>query len=59
MVRVPTDRQPTHPGEVLREDFLGPLGVTQQDIADAIHVPFQRINEIVRGRRALNRRAPW
>ena len=54
MVRIPTDRQPTHPGEILREDFLDPLGVTQKELANAIHVPFQRINEIVRGRRAVS-----
>ena len=39
MVRVPTNRQPTHPGEVLREDFLVPMGIKQQALADAIHVP--------------------
>jgi antitoxin HigA-1 len=54
MVRVPTDRQPTHPGEILREEFLEPMGLTQQELADAIHVPFQRVNEIVRGRRGMS-----
>ena len=54
MVRVPTHREPTLPGEVLREEFLEPLGLTQQELADAIHVPFQRVNEIVRGRRAMS-----
>ena len=54
MVRVPTDREPTHPGEILREEFLEPMGLTQQELADAIHVPFQRVNEIVRGRRAMS-----
>ena len=54
MVRVPTDRKPTHPGEVLREDFLIPMGIKQQELADAIHVPFQRINEIVRGKRSVS-----
>lgn len=53
MVRVPTDRKPTHPGEILREEFLEPMGLTQQELANAIHVPFQRVNEIVRGRRAV------
>jgi antitoxin HigA-1 len=53
MVRVPTDREPTHPGEILREEFLRPMGLAQQEVADAIHVPFQRVNEIVRGRRAI------
>ncbi len=54
MVRVPTNREPTHPGEVLREDFLIPMGLKQQELADAIHVPFQRINEIVRNRRSMS-----
>jgi addiction module HigA family antidote len=53
MVRVPTDREPTHPGELLREEFLHPLGITQQQLADGIHVPFQRINELVNGKRGV------
>jgi addiction module HigA family antidote len=53
MVRIPTHRPPTAPGEILREEFLGPLGITQRQLADAIHVPYQRINEIVNGRRGI------
>ena len=53
MVRIPTHRQPTHPGEMLLEEFLIPMGITQQELANAIHVPYQRINEIVRGRRGV------
>jgi len=53
MVRVPTHRSPTHPGEMLLEDFLEPLGITQRELADAIHVPYQRINELVNGRRGV------
>jgi addiction module HigA family antidote len=53
VLRVPTDRQPTHPGETLLEEFLIPMGITQQELANAIHVPYQRINEIVRGRRGV------
>ena len=53
MVRVPTDREPTHPGEMLLEEFLLPLGMTQRDLATAINVPFQRVNEVVRGRRGI------
>ncbi len=52
-VRVPTDREPTHPGEMLRAEFLIPMGLTQQALADAIHVPYQRINEVVRRRRGV------
>jgi addiction module HigA family antidote len=53
MVRVPTHRQPTHPGEMLREEFLDPLGLSQRDLADGILVPYQRVNEIVNGRRGI------
>ena len=53
MVRVPTHRSPTHPGEMLLEEFLEPLGITQRELADAIHVPYQRINELVNGRRGV------
>ncbi len=53
MIRIPTDRPPTHPGEMLLEEFLKPMALTQRQLADAIHVPYQRINEIVRGRRGM------
>ena len=53
MVRVPTNRIPTHPGEMLLEEFLTPMGITQKDLADNIEVPYQRINEIINGRRGI------
>ena len=53
MIRVPTHRTPTHPGEMLAEEFLRPMALTQRHLADAIHVPYQRINEIVNGRRGI------
>jgi addiction module HigA family antidote len=53
MVRVPTNREPTHPGEMLLEEFLNPMGLTQRDLADGIHVPYQRINELVNRRRGV------
>ncbi len=53
MVTVPTHRPPTHPGEMLLEEFLEPLGITQTDLAERIEVPFQRVNSLVNGRRAL------
>ena len=53
MVRVPTNRIPTHPGEMLLEEFLSPMGISQKDLADNIEVPYQRINEIVNGRRGI------
>ncbi len=53
MVRIPTHRQPTHPGEMLREEFLEPMGISQRELADAIGVPYQRVNELVNGRRGI------
>lgn len=53
MVRVPTHREPTHPGEILLEEFLAPLDLTQRDLAGALHVPYQRVNEIVNRRRGV------
>lgn len=40
MVRIPKYRCPTHPGEMLYEEFLQPMGITQQQLADSIHVPY-------------------
>jgi addiction module HigA family antidote len=42
-----------HPGEVLAEEFMGPLGISQQDLAQALHVSRRRVNELVRGKRAI------
>lgn len=53
MVRIPTHRPPTSPGELLLEEFIRPLGLTQAEVARAIGVPYQRLNEVVRGTRAL------
>jgi len=53
MVRVPTHREPTHPGEMLLEEFLNPMGLSQQDLARAIRVPYHRVNELIRRRRGI------
>lgn len=53
MVRIPTHRQPTHPGEILLEEFLTPMGITQTKLAKSIHVPYQRINEIINQKRGI------
>ena len=44
---------PIHPGQVLSEDFLSPLGISQYRLAKSMSVPPRRINEIVRGHRAI------
>lgn len=48
-----TVHEPIHPGEVLQEEFLTPLGVTQHRLAVSIQVPPRRINEIVHGKRRI------
>ena len=53
MVRIPTHREPTHPGEMLLEEFLKPMGITQRQLSDAIKVPYQRVNEIINGKRGI------
>lgn len=53
MVRIPTHRPPTHPGAMLAEEFLEPMQITQRYLADALHVPYQRINELVNQKRGI------
>ncbi len=49
-----TDKlHPVHPGEVLQEEFLTPMGLSQNQLALAIRVPVRRINEIVQGKRRI------
>jgi addiction module HigA family antidote len=45
--------RPIHPGEVLREEFLGPLGMTAHALAQALRVPAPRVNDLVRERRSV------
>ncbi len=52
-MRVPKYRPPSHPGEILLKDFLEPMGITQRELADALHVPYQRINELVNQKRGM------
>ena len=53
MIKIPTHRPPTHPGQMLLKEFLEPMNVTQKQLSGAIHVPFQRINELVNGKRGI------
>ena len=50
---LPTHRRPTAPGEILKSEFLEPLNMTQQQLADAIGVTRVRINEIITGKRSI------
>lgn len=52
-LRIPEDRAPTPPGEMLLEEFLKPLGMTQTELAERIRVPYVRVNEIVNGKRRI------
>ena len=51
--RLPRERPPTHPGEMLLEEFLRPLGISQSAFAVRLGVSFPRLNEIIRGKRAV------
>jgi addiction module HigA family antidote len=53
MVRIPTHGPPTHPGEVILEEFLEPLQMTQTEFAERIGVDWSRANKLVRGKRSV------
>lgn len=56
---IPSHRTPTHPGEVLEEEFLKALGITQVALAEHIGVSVQRVNELVRGKRGMTPDTAW
>ena len=56
---IPENRIPTHPGEILLEEFLKPLELTQVELAKHLGIPTQRINEIVRGKRGITPETAW
>jgi len=56
---LPENRIPTPPGEVLLEEFLVPMNVSQVAFAAHIGVPVQRVNEIVRGKRGITPETAW
>jgi addiction module HigA family antidote len=53
-MRIPAERPPTSPGEMLLEEFLKPLSMTQAELADRIGVSYVRLNEIINGRRGIS-----
>jgi len=53
MIRVPTNRVPTHPGQMLLQEFLMPLKISQVKLSKELGIPFQRVNEIVNGKRGV------
>ncbi len=56
---LPKNRIPTHPGEILKQEFLKPLGLTQVALAEHLGVPVQRINELVRSKRGVTPETAW
>ena len=56
---IPENRIPTHPGVILSQEFLDPLGITQVAFASHLGVPVQRINELVRGKRGVTPETAW
>ena len=54
MAKYELKRSPTHPGEILREDFLSPLALTQTELARALKTSFRTINEILNGKRSIS-----
>jgi antitoxin HigA-1 len=46
--------KPTHPGKILREEFIEPVGITAYALAKALHVPLPRVNDIVREKRTIS-----
>ncbi|MHC4200390.1 MAG: HigA family addiction module antitoxin [Planctomycetota bacterium] len=55
----PKNLDPVHPGAVLAEDFLKPLGITQSKLAGHVGVTVQRVNEIINGRRGISPETAW
>src|ERR1700733_14870262 len=53
MIRIPTHRPPTHPGAMLKEEFLVPLGLTQRELARELKISYPRLNELIHGRRGM------
>lgn len=56
---LPRNRIPTHPGEILLEEFLKPLGISQVALAEHLGVPVQRVNELVRAKRGVTPQTAW
>ena len=56
---IPENRIPTHPGEMLLEEFLTPMEISQTKLAEKLGIPVQRINEIVNGKRGITPETAW
>src|SRR5438105_1392262 len=56
---IPERRVPTHPGELLLEEFLKPMGLPQVKLAEHLGIPIQRINELIKGKRGITPGTAW
>lgn len=56
---IPKNRMPSHPGEILLEEFLAPLEMSQVALAEHLGVPVQRVNELVNGKRGITPDTAW
>ncbi|MDZ4697044.1 MAG: HigA family addiction module antitoxin [Deltaproteobacteria bacterium] len=56
---IPKKRIPVHPGEVLLEEFLIPMEISQTTFAAKLHIPIQRVNEIIKGKRGVSSDTAW
>jgi addiction module HigA family antidote len=56
---IPKFRVPSHPGEILAEEFLRAGGITQSRLAEHLGIPVQRVNEIVKGKRGVSAETAW
>ncbi|HWB54188.1 MAG TPA: HigA family addiction module antitoxin [Tepidisphaeraceae bacterium] len=53
MTQIPSNRAPTHPGQMLKEEFIEPLDLTQRELARRLKVSYPRLNELIHGRRGM------
>lgn len=53
MIRIPTRRAPTHPGEMLEEEFLKPMNITHQRLANSVHLSLESVEKIIDGRAGM------
>jgi addiction module HigA family antidote len=56
---IPKNRTPSHPGEILLEEFLEPMGIPQLQLAGKLGITVQRVNEIVKGKRGITPDTAW
>jgi addiction module HigA family antidote len=56
---IPKNRIPTHPGQVLLEEFLRPMEISQTRLAEHLKIPVQRINELINGKRGITSDTAW